>query len=151
MHMDYRHGMMPTRAYLLGDASTDAQEAAEAAARAGRHEAEISAATAASGAGVAAAARYAYDQALALQKTQAEAAEAARVAAALKKQEQEQYLTQVRQDTAIRALAENKAASEYYAAVRASRMSEFETEPAGKSKLVMVALAAAAAYFMLKG
>lgn len=148
MQLNYRHGLMPRRPYLLGNEGIDAQEAAEAAARAGRQAAEAESGKASSGAGVAAAARYAYEQALLAKKTEAEAAEAARVATVAQKAIHDARMEQDRQDAALRAFAENKAASDYYQSLRESRLGTTSPKSSG---LVTVALVAAAAYFALKG
>lgn len=146
MQVDYRHGLMPIRPYLLGS-GIDAQESAEAAARAGTADAAISSVRASSGAGVAAAAKAAYDRAILEQKSATEAAAAARDAAATQKVLQEQVVSSAREIIAMRSFAENQAARDYYQSLRDSRLAPSSAKKSG----IMIAALAAIAYFTLKG
>lgn len=149
MQINLRHGLMPSRPYLLGDgiASVDAAEAAEAAARAGTAQALIASASASSGYAAAQAAKQAYEQALAANKTQAEAAEAARIVSEQKRIEHDRYMEQKRLEILQASANEQAEANAYWRAVKSSQM----PMPAAKNSFVMPIALAVGAYLLLKG
>lgn len=154
MQINFRHGLMPKTMNFSGNVltSVEAQEAAEAAARAGSTQAAIASASAASGYAAAQAARIAYENALAAGKSAAQAGEAARLIAEQKRQEHDLYMENKRLELVERAMEEGAAANAYYNEMKLDLLRQAQDAKAGGVMGYLPILAAAAAtYFILKG